>query len=87
MAYGLFDTDLFLGKMLMIFLYIMCQVLRCNQWRLMSKNLEIFPHNPLVGGKSVLFWAKLFDYPHILLSDLEMENEIVIDVAKRFMYH
>ncbi|MBI2774946.1 hypothetical protein HYX58_02980 [Candidatus Dependentiae bacterium] len=37
------------------------------------------------GGKCVLFWSKLFGYPHIFLANIDIENELVISFSKRYI--
>lgn len=37
------------------------------------------------GGKCAFFWARICGYPHIILANIDLENEYVLDYAQRFM--
>lgn len=49
------------------------------------KDRGIISQQSTFGGKCSLFWAKVFGFPDIILSDVEIENEVVVSFAKRFI--
>lgn len=35
-------------------------------------------------GKIRLFWPRIFKYPHVILTNLDIENEVIISFSRRF---
>lgn len=38
-----------------------------------------------IGGKITLLWAKLFNYPHIILNSIAVENEEILTYAQAYV--
>ncbi|MFZ5954182.1 MAG: hypothetical protein ACOYT8_03760 [Candidatus Dependentiae bacterium] len=49
------------------------------------KDMELVRKQASIAGKMGIFWSKIFNYPPILISNIELPNQTVIDFAQQFL--